>query len=184
MTQKQYAFHVDTTRCIGCRACEIACKQENQLEEGQRWRRVRMIEDDVAGHPTMYFLSMACNHCENPICVTVCPAAALQKREDGIVLVDESRCIGCRYCQWACPYDALHFNANTGRMSKCTMCVHRVDVGQQPACVVSCPTQAIEWGPLEEIAAREESVDQFDRLPDPTITSPAIRFKRPRLNRA
>ncbi|MDO5683912.1 MAG: 4Fe-4S dicluster domain-containing protein, partial [Propionibacteriaceae bacterium] len=135
---------MDVNRCTGCRSCEIACKQENQLGASLRWRRVREMTNEYAGSATMYFLSMACNHCEDPVCVKVCPTQALGQRDDGIVLIDDGKCIGCRYCQWACPYDALEFNSETGRMTKCTMCVQRVDAGQEPACVEGCPTDALQ----------------------------------------
>lgn len=183
MSENKYAFFVNINHCIGCRACEIACKQENELDDGIRWRQVREMDGKTNGHPTKYFMSMACNHCEDPICVRVCPTTAMTRREDGIVYVDESKCVGCRYCEWACPYSAPRFNANTGHMSKCTFCMHRIDEGEGPACAAACPTKALQWGPLEEIAAKEGVVDQFDKLPDADITQPAIRFVPPRLDR-
>ena len=184
MTSQRYAFYVDINKCTGCRSCEIACKEENQLDDGIRWRHVHQMEGEDLGRPTMYFLSMSCNHCEDPICVKVCPTTAMTQREDGTVYVDEHKCVGCRYCEWACPYSAPQFNANTGHMSKCTFCHQRIEEGSGPACAEACPTHALQWGTLEEIAALEGTVDQFDKLPDASITRPAIRFTPPRNNRA
>lgn len=180
MPKPKNAFYVDVTRCIGCRACEIACKEENEVPEGIRWRQVRTVESESQGRPSLYFLSVACNHCEDPICTKVCPTTAMHQREDGVVLVDETKCVGCRYCEWACPYGALHFNANTGHMSKCTFCEHRQADGKAPACVEACPTEALQWGPFDEIIGRPSSTAEFGPLPDAEITKPAIRFKPPR----
>lgn len=183
MTENKYAFFVNINHCIGCRSCEIACKQENSLADGIRWRQVHEIDGEIKGHPTKYFLPMACNHCENPVCVQVCPTTAMTQRDDGIVFVDESKCVGCRYCEWACPYSAPRFNSEEGHMSKCTFCMHRIDEGSGPACADACPTKALQWGPLGEVAGRADVVTDFDVLPEHNLTEPAIRFVPPRFDR-
>ena len=124
----QVAFFVDVNRCTGCRTCEVACKVENGVELGMRWRKVRTIEEDQSG-PAMYHGTMACNQCEVPVCADACPSGAITKRPDGIVVVDEKKCIGARLCAWACPYDAPTFSDETGKMEKCNFCSHRLEAG-------------------------------------------------------
>ena len=166
----QVAFFLDVNRCTGCRSCEVACKIENGVEVGPRWRKVRTVEGDEGG-PFMYHVSMACNHCEVPVCADACPSGAITKRPDGIVVVDESKCIGARLCAWACPYDAPQFSDETGIMQKCDFCNHRIDSGVGgPACAEACPTKALQWGTLEEVAAKEGVTDEFGPLPDAEIT--------------
>jgi anaerobic dimethyl sulfoxide reductase subunit B len=176
------AFHVDSAACSGCKACQVACKDRHGLGEGLRWRRVYEVVgggwsqrggawlNDVFA----YNVSVACNHCERPICMEVCPAAAITQREDGLVLLDPHRCMGCRYCEWACPYGAPQYDAATGRMTKCTFCVDDVDGGGQPACVTACPLRALDFGDLAELEARYGPLPSLHPLPDPTLTRPAL----------
>ncbi len=180
---KQLAFYVDIANCNGCKACQIACKDKNKLPVGIRWRRVfqyeggewvsrngQMIPSSVYG----YFVSSACMHCENPVCLQVCPAAAIHQREDGIVLIDENKCIGCRYCSWACPYGAPQFNEDLGVMTKCNMCYDLVDQGEKPACVQACPYRAMDFGPLDELQEKYGTFNDPAPLPDPNITKPRV----------
>ena len=180
---KQLGFYVDIENCAGCKACQIACKDKNNLPDGIRWRRVfqyeggewvasdgQMIPSDVYA----YFVSSACMHCDNPVCLEVCPAAAISKREDGIVLIDQDKCIGCRYCSWACPYGAPQFNQEMGVMSKCNMCYDLVDKGEKPACVQACPYRAMDFGPLDELQAKHGNFNAPAPLPDPNITRPSV----------
>ncbi len=172
----QVAFFVDINRCTGCSTCEIACKVENGVETGPRWRKVRTVETDQGG-PAMYHVTMSCNHCDVPVCADACPSGAITKRPDGIVVVDESKCIGARLCAWACPYDAPQFNAR-GTMEKCTFCVHRIDAGiGGPACAEACPTGALQWGELDDLVQIAGATDELEPLPDADITRPAVRFK-------
>ena len=176
-TTKQVAFFFDANRCTGCRTCEVACKVENGVELGPRWRKVRTVEGDQDGGPYMYHVSMSCNHCEVPVCAEACPSGAITKRPDGIVIVDQSKCIGARLCAWACPYDAPQFSEETGKMEKCNFCSHRIDAGTGgPACAEACPTKALQWGTLDEVAAKPGAMAEFGPLPDADITKPAIRF--------
>jgi len=180
---KQLAFHVDISNCTGCKACQVACKDKNNLPVGVRWRRVFQYEGGdwmeqngqmVASNVYAYAVSAACMHCQNPVCVQVCPAAAISKREDGIVLIDQDKCIGCRYCSWACPYGAPQFNEDMGVMSKCNMCYDLVDKGERPACVEACPSRAMDFGTLEDMQKQYGSFNAPAPLPDPNITRPSI----------
>jgi anaerobic dimethyl sulfoxide reductase subunit B (iron-sulfur subunit) len=128
----------------------------------------------VASNIYAYSVSAACMHCQNPVCVQVCPAAAISKREDGIVLINQDKCIGCRYCSWACPYGAPQFNAEMGVMSKCNMCYDLVDKGERPACVEGCPSRAMDFGPLEDMQKKYGTFNSPAPLPEPNITRPSI----------
>jgi anaerobic dimethyl sulfoxide reductase subunit B (iron-sulfur subunit) len=201
----RYRFHFDASACAGCKACQIACKDKHGLEVGRLWRRVYEVtgggwrrsgsawRSDVFA----FHLSVACNHCQRPICVEVCPSRALRQRDDGIVLLDTDRCLGCSYCEWACPYGALQYDKSRGCMTKCTFCVDEIDAGRPPVCVTSCPLRVLEYGEtngaltdgaltdgaltdgaltdgaLTDGALTDGALTQ-DPLPDPRITRPAL----------
>ncbi len=151
----QYAFYFDSSACSGCKACQVACKDKNHLPIGVLWRRVYEISGgswtpqngawttDVFA----YNLSLACNHCEHPKCAGVCPVDAYVIRADGIVLLDETKCVGCGYCAWACPYDAPQYNPELGYMTKCNFCYDNLDAGLPPACVAACPMRVLDFSP-------------------------------------
>jgi anaerobic dimethyl sulfoxide reductase subunit B len=149
---------------------------------GVLWRRVYEVagggweKKGQAWVPSVvaYNVSMACNHCENPVCGTSCPVKAIWKRGDGIVLVDTDLCIGCRYCEWACPYSALRFNAATNTVSKCNFCWDAVDAGEPPACVAACPQRALDFGELADLRKKYGDLRQIHPLPDPAQTDPAL----------
>lgn len=181
--EKRWGMVIDLARCIGCNTCVIACKLNNDLPSDLFWNRVLTIGgnhiDSASGtYPnlSMYFLPMQCMHCDDPPCVKVCPAAASHQREDGIVLIDWSKCIGCHACIMACPYEVMDY-ANKepeqipnlqivdpralpeagnvqqhlrGVVEKCTFCVQRVDRGEKPFCVVTCPSRAMHFGDLND----------------------------------
>jgi anaerobic dimethyl sulfoxide reductase subunit B (iron-sulfur subunit) len=174
----QLAFFVDTTRCINCRTCEIACKDANGLDVGRRIRKVRTFEGGDFPLVFAYNVSMACNHCEEPACVKNCPTGAYTKRpQDGVVVHDPERCIGCRYCTYVCPYGAPQYDAQEGRIRKCNFCVEEIDKGGDPVCVAACPTRAIQVGRLDEIAKRPGATIALHHLPSPELTRPACRYK-------
>jgi formate dehydrogenase iron-sulfur subunit len=149
---KQHAYLFDATRCIDCRACMIACSVENKVPMNDSY--IWVAGQGVMGqYPVLKRATMPyhCMHCLEPDCVSACPVGAWSKREDGPVLYDEDKCIGCRYCMNACPFSVPHFDWDKGVLGgalihKCTMCVQRLDVGQIPACVQTCPTQALVFG--------------------------------------
>jgi anaerobic dimethyl sulfoxide reductase subunit B (iron-sulfur subunit) len=177
-----YAFWFDASACSGCKACQVACKDKHGLPLGVRWRRVYEVvgggwkrrEGAWVNDVLAYNVSMACNHCERPICVEVCPAGAITRRADGLVLLDPERCMGCRYCEWACPYGAPQYDAAAGRMGKCTFCVDELDRGGRPTCVDACPLRVLDFGPMEELEARHGPSPAMHPLPDPSLTAPAL----------
>ncbi len=137
---------IDLRKCIGCNACAVVCKSENNVPLSV-WRSwVKRVEKGTFPHAKEFFLPIVCNNCAKPICVTVCPVKASIQRPDGIVYVDPHRCIGCRYCMASCPYGVRHINPLTKIVEKCFWCHHRVDAELEPACVLVCPTGAILFG--------------------------------------
>jgi Fe-S-cluster-containing dehydrogenase component/formate-dependent nitrite reductase membrane component NrfD len=146
----KYGFVIDQRKCIGCHACTVACKAEHDTPIGVYRTWVKYIEKGEFPNTRRHFLVNRCNHCDDAPCVAICPTKSLFKRDDGIVDFDRDRCIGCKSCMQACPYDALHIDPNTHTATKCNFCAHRVDQGLQPACVVVCPEQAIVAGDLHD----------------------------------
>jgi len=140
---KKKKLLINTERCMGCCACEIACKMEYELPRGIRFIVMKETEDDTRMQEKLKFHFDICRHCDNPACMNVCPQKAIYKREDGIVLVKENSCVGCQLCLAACPYHVPQFT-DKGIMKKCSMCASRQDAGMQPACVAACPVGAIE----------------------------------------
>jgi anaerobic dimethyl sulfoxide reductase subunit B (iron-sulfur subunit) len=179
---KQYAFYFEASACSGCKACQVACKDRHGLETGLLWRRVYEVvggdwtRDGGAWLTTVfaYNVSLACNHCTEPICAEVCPARAITRRADGIVLLDSQKCIGCKYCSWACPYGAPQYDEVSGRMTKCTFCASDLEAGQPPACVAACPLRALDFGDRAELEARYGHVEAIYPLPEEHLTEPAL----------
>lgn len=165
---KQVGFSFNADHCIGCKACEIACKNENQTPSHISWRRVHHVAPEI-------HLSISCNHCDNPECFRVCPEGAFTKRRDGIVVINESLCNGCQLCVSACPYHAPQFNPETQKVSKCQMCYPRQDAGIEPACVESCTTGALRLVDLIEFDD-PDAVTTIDGFPDTSLTNPSIVF--------
>ena len=146
----RYGFVIDQDRCIGCHACTVACKDEHKVPVGVFRTWVKYIEKGSFPDTSRHFGVMRCNHCEQAPCIEICPTSALFKRDNGIVDFDNSRCIGCKSCMQACPYDALYIDPETSTAAKCNFCAHRVEANLEPACVVVCPTQAIMTGDLDD----------------------------------
>ena len=145
----RYGFVIDHRKCIGCHACTVACKEENQVPLGAFRTWVKYVEKGTFPHTRRYFSVLRCNHCDDAPCVTICPTVALYRRSDGVVDFDGARCIGCKSCMQACPYDALYIDPNTNTAAKCNYCAHRLEVGLEPACVIVCPERAIIAGDLD-----------------------------------
>jgi len=150
----QYGFLIDHRRCIGCHACTVACKSENDVPVGNFRTWVKYQEKGRFPAVKRHFAVLRCNHCTNAPCVTICPVTALSKRKDGIVDLDRDACIGCRACMQGCPYDAIYLNEDTGAAEKCHFCAHRVEKGLEPACVVVCPEGAIIAGDVHDQGSR------------------------------
>ncbi len=168
--QKNYGFVIDNRKCIGCHACSVACKSENEvpLSVSRTW--VKYVETGLYPDTRRHFQVTRCNHCANPPCTRICPTEAMYQRADGIVEFDNEFCIGCKACMQACPYDAIHIDPDNGTAAKCHYCAHRTDIGLDPACVVVCPEHAIIAGdmndPSSEIANLLARQDVTVRKPE------------------
>jgi len=148
---KRYAMVIDTRKCVGCHACSVSCKAENDVPLGETRSWVEYVEKGDFPDVRRSFLPRLCNQCENPQCVSVCPTGATYKRkEDGIVVVDSDVCIGCKYCLQSCPYGMRFINPKTGTADKCDFCLHRVEKGMVPACVNTCQGRARIFGDLND----------------------------------
>jgi len=146
----KYGFIIDNRKCIGCHACTVACKTENDVALGVNRTWVKYVERGVFPATRRVFQVTRCNHCDNPPCVTICPVSAMFRRKDGIVDFDSDMCIGCKACMQACPYDAIHLEPDRHTAAKCHYCAHRTEVGLEPACVTVCPEHAIVAGDLDD----------------------------------
>ncbi len=145
-----FGFIIDNRKCIGCHACTVACKAEHDVPIGVNRTWVKYIEKGHFPNTRRVFSVMRCNHCADAPCVEICPVEALHTREDGIVDFDNRRCIGCKACMQACPYDSLYIDPETHTAAKCNYCAHRIDIGLEPACVNICPEHAIISGDLDD----------------------------------
>ncbi len=143
----QYFVEQDLTLCIGCLACEAACKDKNSVPEGAFYCKMIPVGPRLIRNiPVVQHVYMACFHCEKPWCVDACPTGAMQRRsQDGIVFVDENLCVGCKACMKACPWGVPQWNPNTGKVGKCDLCKDRIDRGLSPACVTKCTTGALKF---------------------------------------
>ena len=174
-------FLLDLNRCVGCGACVLACRIENDLPDSVSWRRILPfnIRRNTRG-PTYHF-SLACHHCENPPCATACPSGALEKRPDGVVFLHADQCLGCRYCEMACPFGAPVFDESRAVMTKCHLCLPRQEKGREPACVEACPTRALkltsDMGQEPVPFQTSEGVPGFT---DPARAHPNLLFAPPR----
>jgi len=179
---KQYGFAFEQGYCTGCKACQTACKDRFDLEVGQLFRKVLEVEggefikdgDSYKHNVYVYFVSMSCNHCEDPACVKACPQGAMQKRaSDGVVYPDLEKCIGCGTCAFNCPYDAPVVLPQKQKIGKCDFCLERVEQGLNPICVEACRTGALHAGDIEELRQQFTGVDTMKGLPEPD-TKPAL----------
>lgn len=152
MTSTQLGFSFDISRCSGCMACMVACFDQNDMPaDGSTFRHVSRIEMGTYPAVTIRYVSLACMHCGEAPCIVVCPTRALCKRPgDGVVEVHQNLCIGCHSCAIVCPFGAPQFPKGT-TMRKCDLCVERVSRGLEPACVRTCPTRALRFGPIEKL---------------------------------
>jgi anaerobic dimethyl sulfoxide reductase subunit B (iron-sulfur subunit) len=177
----QYAFFVDSDACSGCKTCQVACKDYNNLPAGVLWRRVYEVtaggwsKQGEAWTQTVvaYNLSVSCHHCLEPACAEACSPQAIWKREDGIVLFDETRCTRCMSCKAACSYGAFRSDPLTV-VSKCHGCVDELAQGRPPICVSACPNRALEFGEFAELKKKYGEVSRVFPLPDPAGFKPAL----------
>jgi anaerobic dimethyl sulfoxide reductase subunit B (iron-sulfur subunit) len=187
----QYGFYHNTSECMSCKMCIVACKDKNDLPVGEKFRRVYdygggnwdiadgllRVEDFF-----IYSVSIACNHCAAPACIAACPVDAISKRDDGIVSIDSGACIGCGSCVTACPYGAPYVSQATGVAHKCDLCKDLIDQGEIPVCVASCPMRCLNYGELEELKRTYGDIQSVPPIADDTGTGPSIVFTRSRLN--
>jgi formate dehydrogenase iron-sulfur subunit len=178
MTER-VGFFTDSSICIGCKACEVACKQWNMVPEDRlefhassydntgtlganTWRHVAFIEEKRNGHTRWLMNSDVCKHCTEAACLEVCPTGAIMRTEFGTVLIQSDVCNGCGYCIPACPFGVIERREEDGMAHKCTHCYDRLEIGEEPACAKACPTQSISFGPVDEL--REKARRRVDTL--------------------
>jgi anaerobic dimethyl sulfoxide reductase subunit B (iron-sulfur subunit) len=173
--------------CIGCRACEIACKDKNGLAAGPRFRRVLYVEGGTYPDVFAYKVNLSCNHCAEPACLPACPTGAIWKRPDnGIVDIDSTLCIGCRRCEATCPYGAPQWDPEDQIVKKCNLCVDELEAGRKPYCVMACMMRVLDVGPIDllrlneyqtkAIGPNDEPVRAVKNFADPELTNPSIVF--------
>lgn len=197
----EYGFVFNATRCTGCKTCVLACKDTKDLPYDVSFRQVYEYEGSasaasgaVGAGPSpvsaqawtcdengawridayVYYVSLACNHCADPVCMHVCPTGAMHRNSLGFVVVDEHRCVGCGYCALSCPYHAPHLDRELGRSVKCDGCTDRVARGLMPVCVAACPQRALDFGDLGELRERYGTGGWCAPLPDPGYTVPSL----------
>ncbi len=177
---KQHGFYFSADDCIGCHACETACSEKNDVPSHLAFRSVGFVEGGSYPDYQRLNISMACNHCDDPVCLKGCPTRAYTKfAEYGAVLQDPDICFGCGYCTWVCPYNAPQLDPVKGEVSKCNMCVDRLEVGLKPACVSACVGNALDFGVIENIPDnREQAKISIPGFPTPEISHPNIRFQQ------
>ncbi len=179
LAPQQGAFHFTASNCIGCHSCEAACSEKNGLPSHVSWRKVGYVESGCFPDYERINISMACNHCDDPVCLQGCPTRAYVKYNDtGAVIQDPDVCFGCQYCTWVCPYGAPVFDPEAGTVSKCNFCVDRQAEGQNPACVDACLGHALDFGKRENLLDDHAAVDtSIPGFPSPSITKPNVRFE-------
>lgn len=177
------AFFLDTQICTGCKTCMVACKDKNNLPLSVRWRRVvefsggdwvRLPDGTFTQNVFAYYISVSCNHCQDPICVQSCPTTAMNQDSHGIVSVDLEKCVGCRYCEWACPYSSPQFDQTLQQMTKCDFCRDELLQGGTPACVGACPTRALLFGEYERLANQHGNGMVMAPMPPKNLTDPTF----------
>jgi Fe-S-cluster-containing dehydrogenase component len=197
----QLGWLIDLDKCTGCDTCMVSCKSENNtrplgspmpfkngrgvIPDHVSYRWVVKRETGVYPNPVVSFVTSSCNHCESPACLSSCPVsnvndpsnpanAIFKRAEDGVVIINQDVCIGCKNCIQACPYGAPQFNSATLKVEKCTFCIHRLEAGLQPACVTSCVGNALHV--VEDFKASESGMNAPDGFADPSLTKPSVKF--------
>jgi anaerobic dimethyl sulfoxide reductase subunit B (iron-sulfur subunit) len=188
----QYGFYHNTNECVGCKVCVVSCKDKNNLPLGEKYRRVYDYSGgdwavDKNGLMSIkdffvYSVSEGCNHCAAPACIASCPVGAIIKREDGIVYINQTNCIGCGACLAACPFDAPYISDVTGVAQKCDFCMDYIDDGEPPVCVAACPLRCLQYGELADLQAKYGDLATVSPLPENPGTGPSTVFTRSRLN--
>lgn len=175
----QIGFYHDMTRCVDCKACQMACKDKNDLDQGIIYRHAESFETGAFPKPASYCYSFSCNHCALPACFAACPDEAISKMEDGTVIIDEGLCTGCKECITACPYGIPQYNEATNTVGKCDGCYDLRQEGEEASCVGICPSRALHLGDMEELQAEfgsgKELTNDFPALGvSPETTQPSL----------
>lgn len=179
---KALGFYVNNQKCTGCKTCQVACKDLHDHSIDVNFRRVyeysggEWLQNGKTWQQNVfaYYMSIACNHCEDPVCTKVCPSGAMHKQADGLVIVDEKLCIGCKNCIMACPYGAPQFDKTKGHVVKCDACQDRLNKGGKPVCVEACPMRALDFGEMEALEAKYGKSINCAPLPDTKYTTPNL----------
>lgn len=178
----QYGFFFDQSRCSGCHACAVACKNWHGLPPGPlKYVRVYQYEKGNFPNLRLHIHWIPCYHCENPACVSHCPNDAIHKEPRyGAVLIEPEKCDGCRICYDVCPYGAPVFESDDigAKAQKCDMCIDRLKLGELPICVIACPSRALDFGPMSDIMTRYGESKDLEDMPDSKITRPSVVFKK------
>ena len=172
-------FYFDMEACIGCRTCQMACKDKNNLVIDVLFRRVKSFETGVYPSPDAYNFSGSCNHCSEAKCVKGCPTGAMHYAEDGTVQHDKNKCVGCKYCVWNCPYGVPQYIKKSGVVGKCNSCKDLRDNGENPACVDACIMRCLHFGDLDELKQKygPNLVRELLILPRASVTQPSLLVK-------
>lgn len=172
-------FYFDATHCIGCRTCQVACKDRHDLQSvGIRPRKVESAEAGSYPDSKIFHVSISCNHCADPACVKGCPTAAMHKIEDGIVVHDDSKCVLCKNCMSVCPYAAPQFDEVKSVIVKCDSCKDLREAGMNPTCVDACPMRALDFGDIDELRVKYgDSVSEIPSIAPSDWTHPNIAIK-------
>jgi Fe-S-cluster-containing dehydrogenase component len=177
--QPKWAMLIDTTKCVGCHSCRVACQNQNGLDVKESFNRIEEQEFGVFPDFNRRFTPAQCQHCDNPPCIRVCPTGASYKRSDGIVSIDTNKCIGCKYCMVACPYNARVINIKEGYIHKCGFCLELIEDGQAPACVSTCPMGVRVFGDIndpESVISKMLISKKTHRLGESLDTKPSIYY--------
>ncbi len=180
----QYGFFINSDACSGCKTCQVACKDKNNLPVGVHWRRVfevctgswRERQGAWTSTVSVYNLSVSCHHCIEPACAGTCSPGAIWKQENGIVLIDETRCTRCRQCIAVCPYGAI-ISDPVLTISKCDFCLDEISRQRPPVCVAACPNRALDFGDFQELQKKYGTLNRVFPLPDPSIAKPPLVIK-------
>ena len=174
----QYGFFFDQSRCLGCQTCAVACKNWHGLPPGPvKFLKIHEYEKGIFPNVRVHINWVPCYHCEEPACVKCCPCEAIHKEAKyGAVLIDSEKCDGCRICYDVCPYGAPVFESDDlgVKAQKCSMCVDRLELGEQPICVLACPTRALDFGPLDVLRTRYGSKCDLEDMPSSEVTKPSL----------
>ncbi len=172
-------FYFDSTACIGCRTCQIACKDKNRLDVGVTFRNVKTFQTGSYPKPSVFHYSASCNHCAEAKCVQGCPTGAMHFGEDGTVQHDKNMCIGCKYCVMNCPYSVPKYIEEKNVVGKCDSCKDLRADGKNPACVDACLMRCLDFGDLDELKKKygTDMVNEIPILPSANKTNPSLLIK-------